>query len=81
MVCAICLESKRFYHDIRQLKCGHKFHLKCIYDWSKSNQTCPLCRISILKQNQFNVGLYMYAFKQHNTDLMNEILIQSGIEK
>jgi hypothetical protein len=80
MPCVICLKSKRFYQDIRELKCGHRFHLKCIYNWSHLKKSCPLCRIPILKQNQFNIGSYIQAFKRNDTDLMNEIQLQSGIE-
>lgn len=25
------------------LKCGHRFHLQCIYAWLERSETCPLC--------------------------------------
>ena len=33
--------------DVSTLDCGHKFHKKCIDDWSKKEQSCPLCRAKI----------------------------------
>ena len=27
------------------LECGHKFHRKCISDWIKKEEKCPLCKI------------------------------------
>jgi hypothetical protein len=43
MDCAICLEiigrgPKRI------LDCQHKYHTKCIYDWSIRENSCPKCR-------------------------------------
>ena len=41
MECPICLEKCESYI---KLKCDHKFHFKCIKDWSQSSTKCPLCR-------------------------------------
>ena len=80
MPCSICWDSKRWYQEIRELKCGHRFHFECIHNWSQLNQSCPLCRTPILKQNRFNTVLYMYARKRGNTVLMNNVELNSGIE-
>ena len=45
MSCVICLDANKI--DLITTKCGHKFHRKCITEWCKYNQTCPLCRSSI----------------------------------
>ena len=40
--CSICYE-----HDnkiVRQLSCGHEFHLHCIEKWLCNKKTCPYCR-------------------------------------
>ncbi|KAJ0601693.1 putative transcription factor C2H2 family [Helianthus annuus] len=29
------------------LLCCHAFHVECIDAWLKSNQTCPLCRLTV----------------------------------
>ncbi|KAL5354752.1 hypothetical protein ACLOAV_000841 [Pseudogymnoascus australis] len=43
--CGICITSINT-NSIRQLPCGHMYHLLCIYEWfGKSNpRTCPTCR-------------------------------------
>jgi hypothetical protein len=43
--CAVCLDELKSMK--RTMKCGHKFHIKCILPWKKSNTTCPLCREQI----------------------------------
>lgn len=43
--CSICIEHDREYFET--LKCGHKFHPKCISAWLKRNNSCPYCRTII----------------------------------
>ena len=51
-MCIIC-------HDelivSRRLKCKHRFHAKCIFDWFKNqrNTSCPICRDPVAIQNYF----------------------------
>lgn len=46
--CAICMEN--FVEGdgkmIAELNCNNKhiFHLECLSEWVKKNDTCPLCR-------------------------------------
>lgn len=43
--CSICLNPARKTRGVKDLQCGHRFHKKCISDWSnKGGHTCPLCR-------------------------------------
>ena len=55
--CVICLEEfqkeieSSEYNDIKKeeektkvLECGHKFHEKCINEWMKKQNKCPICR-------------------------------------
>ena len=42
--CCICLETLKDNGHIGMLKCGHKFHARCIKTWTTENSTCPLCR-------------------------------------
>ena len=46
--CTICLEEFNNDEEIIKLKCNHLFHSKCIDDWIKKNQSCPLCRVNLL---------------------------------
>lgn len=42
--CCICLETLKDNGHIGMLKCGHKFHARCIKTWTDRHNTCPLCR-------------------------------------
>ena len=44
--CAICHASK--FTISKRLKCGHRFCLQCINEWTQINASCPLCRDSFL---------------------------------
>jgi hypothetical protein len=57
--CSICLEDIEL-EDIKKLKCGHIYHTKCISEWKKENNTCPICRkistsIVCLNSTSFNI--------------------------
>ena len=47
--CSICLEQ---YYDgqyVRVLRCGHPFHVDCVFRWcSLGHFTCPNCRAKLL---------------------------------
>lgn len=40
----ICIASKK-------LPCNHIFHKSCLRSWFQRHQTCPTCRLDILRQN------------------------------
>ncbi|KAL2514049.1 E3 ubiquitin-protein ligase [Forsythia ovata] len=47
--CAVCLSKFEPLDQLRLLPlCCHAFHAGCIDTWLVSNQTCPLCRSSVL---------------------------------
>lgn len=46
--CPICLEPIEYY-DLKLQKCCNKyFHIKCIHQWLKNKNSCPLCRSEYL---------------------------------
>mmetsp|Transcript_34396 Transcript_34396/g.74495 ORF Transcript_34396/g.74495 Transcript_34396/m.74495 type:complete len:325 (-) Transcript_34396:1079-2053(-) len=47
--CLICFEALGGPKQGRRIlrPCGHKFHGKCIKQWLKKQNTCPLCRVRI----------------------------------
>jgi len=45
--CSICYGTMLFPRLTKTLRCGHKFHRKCIEQWNATNPTCPFCRASI----------------------------------
>lgn len=44
--CCICLETMKNKNrtTLKVLTCKHVFHSKCIKEWNKINNTCPICR-------------------------------------
>ncbi|KAK4397097.1 E3 ubiquitin-protein ligase ATL4 [Sesamum angolense] len=47
--CAVCLSKFEPHDELRLLPlCCHAFHTACIDTWIVSNQTCPLCRSTVL---------------------------------
>lgn len=41
--CSICLDPL-CSSPIREMKCGHSFHQRCIDRWVQNQATCPMCR-------------------------------------
>ena len=44
--CWICLCYIKKEQKYITLHCGHQYHYKCIRDWIRTKQNCPLCRES-----------------------------------
>ena len=45
--CSICINQYQKNDVLRQLKCKHEFHIKCIDNWLLNHSvTCPICRQS-----------------------------------
>ena len=68
-MCSICLVENPKYRKLT-VRCGHRFHKKCIKKWLKNNYCCPLCREVILDEvvdelhsgnycNDFDINLVM----------------------
>lgn len=49
-VCIICREE--MVTGAKKLPCGHIFHASCLRSWFQRQQTCPTCRMDILRQPQ-----------------------------
>lgn len=46
--CPTCLEPFDADRDPPVFtRCGHRFHLQCLYAWLERKQTCPLCDSAI----------------------------------
>ena len=46
--CMICLKDGDGYDfSLKTLSCGHKFHIKCVNEWTTHRKTCPICRKEI----------------------------------
>ena len=50
--CSICLEQYVKNEKVIELQCKHTYHEKCIKEWidtnNASNNSCPICRESII---------------------------------
>ena len=45
--CAICLDGWESGQEVHSFSpCNHLFHAKCIADWLRHRDTCPICRAS-----------------------------------
>ena len=44
--CSICLQEDSEVFETLPV-CNHSFHLKCINEWLRNKNTCPLCRLNI----------------------------------
>ncbi|KAL3745899.1 hypothetical protein ACJRO7_014922 [Eucalyptus globulus] len=46
--CCICLEEFEGGREkVVEIPCSHLFHNKCIVEWLKRNNSCPLCRCKV----------------------------------
>ncbi|XP_058468029.1 E3 ubiquitin-protein ligase HRD1 [Malaya genurostris] len=46
-ICIICRED--MINSSKKLPCGHIFHTACLRSWFQRQQTCPTCRLNILR--------------------------------
>jgi hypothetical protein len=46
--CAVCQEDVRVRQRVRQLRCEHRFHVRCIDGWLAEHGDCPLCRSKVV---------------------------------
>lgn len=52
--CAVCLEQFHKKQCLRVLPCLHEFHRDCVDPWLLLQQTCPLCKRSILVPGNYS---------------------------
>ncbi|CAD8065627.1 unnamed protein product [Paramecium sonneborni] len=46
-VCSICQNDIVKFEKIRELKCKHFYHSKCIKKWLINEKKCPICQIEV----------------------------------
>jgi hypothetical protein len=45
--CPICISDIKIKEETILLPCGHMYHSKCVIEWLKQNNTCPVCRFEL----------------------------------
>jgi hypothetical protein len=66
--CSICLNPARKTRGVKDLRCGHRFHKKCINGWaSKGGDTCPMCR-KPLDESKFRVSVTIENTERNTTN-------------
>jgi len=53
--CSICSGTMLYPRLTKTLRCGHKFHRKCIEQWNAINPSCPLCKASIEPERPYHL--------------------------
>ncbi|XP_057814466.2 uncharacterized protein LOC131028234 [Cryptomeria japonica] len=58
-ICAICLDNFLVEEQACEMPCNenHIFHTKCIRQWLKRQNTCPVCRTEFPKQRKDSVDI------------------------
>ena len=46
--CSICLQKITLNQIIRETKCNHNYHAKCLDRWLEERIFCPLCKKELL---------------------------------
>ena len=66
--CSVCLFGKSKRQKLT-LNCGHSFCKSCIDTWTKTNNSCPLCRKPILDEFVFietSLSFLLNSFTEHS---------------
>lgn len=56
----------------KKLPCGHIFHSACLRSWFQRQQTCPTCRLNILRTVPINPAPEMIQQQANNNAQPNE---------
>ncbi|CAG9797511.1 unnamed protein product [Chironomus riparius] len=52
--CSVCWEDFQLKETVRQLPCTHVYHEDCILPWLQLHGTCPVCRKSLVAEEETN---------------------------
>lgn len=67
--CSICLNPARKTRGVKDLRCGHRFHKKCINEWSnRGGNTCPMCRKTI-DESKYKVSIIIENTEQNTSNM------------
>ena len=46
--CSVCLDNINEGDSEIELQCEHRFHVRCLHEWAKRRNSCPVCRHTII---------------------------------
>jgi hypothetical protein len=49
--CTVCVEHIEIGKKGMFMPCGHVYHPDCLKPWLEGNNTCPVCRFELPKEN------------------------------
>lgn len=52
----IFFHREEMFTASKKLPCNHIFHTACLRSWFQRQQTCPTCRLNILRPTPSNPG-------------------------
>lgn len=80
-VCCICYD----FMDASRLgifvsgNCSHIFHDKCIQEWFRTSNTCPICRCIVMKTNQIDSEqVYDFSDIRSNDEYLRALVYVYG---
>jgi hypothetical protein len=73
--CNICFGAMLQPRLTKTLRCGHRFHRKCIDQWTATNPSCPSCRTSIEPElpHHLRTRISMPTSNINNTNIVNTV--------
>lgn len=71
MDCSICLSAIKY--NPKRLCCNHSFHKKCILNWIKHKNSCPLCIREIYNIQHITTDISWFNI---NFDYKNKLFCQ-----
>jgi hypothetical protein len=86
-MCSICLDDKNECLTLQEIlhkkykntcKCNIKIHNECFNKWSFKNNTCPICKVTLIKQESKLIYLLlplMYVFTCINGLIFHRCII------
>lgn len=67
--CVVCMCNYQANQGLRELRCNHKFHRKCIDEWLVKSYICPVCRTDLTGTGKIFRGLAVlyHIWKEEGT--------------
>ncbi|WVQ82327.1 hypothetical protein IAT38_004455 [Cryptococcus sp. DSM 104549] len=50
--CPVCKDDYEVGQEVMKVPCGHIFHPDCLQPWLRQNGTCPVCRFSLVGEEE-----------------------------